>query len=244
MSTTISKLLNDNDFIDFLKSDINFFVDIGASCHSDHSESEVLLNHNFEGIMFECDMSKFQNQLDKVSNYPIVVLSNKVTPYNILDLLEENNVKNEFYLTLDIDGYDFFVLDAILSKYKPSFIVSEINEKIPPDIKFTVNYDPEYFWDGSHYYGYSISMLEELLLKYDYKIKFLDYNNVVLVQGKQEEPIIDVYNNGYYNKSDRDHKFYYNRDFHIINKLDRKIDKINFIKNFFDNGTRRSFIVS
>lgn len=234
MSTTISKLLNENDFIDFLKSDIKFFVDIGSSSHSDYSESEVLLNYNFNGIMFECDISKFQNQVNKVSNYPVVVLPNKVTPDNIIDLLKNNNVKDGFYLTLDIDGYDFFVLDAILSKYKPRFIVSEINEKIPPGIKFTVNYDSEYFWDGSHYYGYSISMLEELLIKYEYKIKMLDYNNVVLVPGKHEDSIIDIYNAGYYNRPDRQSTFYWNNNLNHIYSLTQE-DQILFFNNIFTN---------
>jgi len=234
MKTTISKLLLESDFQKFIQSDISFFVDIGASCHSDYSESEVLLSHNFSGIMFECDTSKFQNQVDKVGNYPVIVLPNKVTPDNILDLLQNNNVKDGFYLSIDIDGYDFFVLDTILSKYKPNFIVSEINEKIPPGIKFTVNYDSEYFWDESHYYGYSISMLEELLLKYEYKIKMLDYNNVVLVPGKQEESIIDVYNNGYYNKPDRQSKFYYNDNLNHIYSLSKE-EQILFFNNLFTN---------
>lgn len=238
--TTISKLIHDDDFINFLKSDIKFFIDIGASCDSGYSESEILLNYNFSGIMFDCDSgftsvgSKFHIQSEKLLNQPVKVLSDKVTPDNILEILSENNVKDGFYLSLDIDGYDFFVLDKILSKYKPRFIISEINEKIPPNIKFSVNYDSNYFWDGSHYYGYSISMLESILEKYEYKIKFLDYNNVVLVPGKQEESLTDIYNNGYLNKPDRPTKFYWNNNFEPIYALGKE-EQINFIKNFFDN---------
>jgi len=234
MSSTLSKLLENDEFIDFINSDTKFFVDIGASCHSDYSESEVLINYDFEGIMFECDESKYHVQLNKMRNVPIDVLSHKVTPDNILEILSEKNVKDGFFMSLDIDGYDFFVLDKILSRYRPSFIVSEINEKIPPDIKFSVNYDPNYFWDGSHYYGYSIAMLESILGKYEYKIKMLDYNNVVLVPGKQKESLIDVYNNGYLNKLDRLTKFYYNTEFEHIYSLDRE-EQINFIKNYFNN---------
>ena len=42
------------------------------------------------------------------------------------------------------------------------FICAEINEMIPPPIKFAVRYDPSYRWQGSHFFGQSLSQLHEL----------------------------------------------------------------------------------
>jgi hypothetical protein len=158
----------------------------------------------------------------------------KVTPDNILDLLFKNKAPLDFYLSIDIDGYDYYVLEKILTVYKPQLIISEINEKIPPPIKFTVNYNEDYFWDSSHYYGYSLAMLEELMGEYSYKIDTLDWNNVILVPGKQEEDILEIYNNGYLNRDGRKNRFSYNLDFEPIYSL-KKDEQINFINEKFMN---------
>ncbi len=217
---------------DIKKIDSKFFVDIGASCYTEASQSEKLLDLGWSGLMFECDPNKYQIQIEKMKDKNVSIVTSKVTPENILEILEQNNVPNNFYLTLDIDGYDFFVLEKILTRYKPELIISEINEKIPPPVKFTVNYNEDYFWDASHYFGYSISMLEELLDQYNYRIKRLDWNNVVLIPGTQEESISEIYNQGYLNKVDRKEKFYYNADFEPIYTMN-KDDQIRFINSKF-----------
>jgi hypothetical protein len=228
--TTISKLI---DIVDKLET--KFFVDIGASCYTGASESEILLEKRWRGIMFECDPNKYPIQKSNMMDKDVIVIPTKVTPDNILNILKENNVPDGFYLTLDIDGYDYFVLDKILSNYKPQLIVSEINEKIPPNIKFTVKYKEDYFWDGTHFYGYSILMLDDLLKKYGYEINTLDFNNIVLIPGTQKENIIDVYNNGYLYREDRLTKFYYNLDFEPIYEMDKE-EQIKFINDKFEKN--------
>jgi hypothetical protein len=62
-----------------------------------------------------------------------------VTPNNVVSLLLANDTPKEFaFLNLDLDGYDYFVLEQILTHYRPKLICKEINEKIPPPIKFSV----------------------------------------------------------------------------------------------------------
>lgn len=209
-----------------------FFVDIGCSCSTEYSQSEILLDHHWSGLMFEYDRGKYEKQLAKMKDKNVKVIHAKVTPENILQLLESNNCVEGFYLTIDIDGYDYFVLEQILSKYKPKLIVSEINEKIPPGIKFSVLYNENYGWDSSHFYGYSLSMLENLLVKYNYKILDLDYNNVVLTQGKQTEDLAEIYNRGYLHKDDRFSLFGWNSNFEPIYKLNKQ-EQINFINKEF-----------
>jgi hypothetical protein len=225
--TTVKQHLDD-----ISKIQSKYFIDIGASCSTEHSQSEVLLELGFSGLMFECDTQKFPIQFQKMMGKNVIVSPEKVTVDNILHLLESNNVPDGFYLTIDIDGYDYFVLDKILSKYKPQLIVSEINEKIPAGVKFTVEYDNDYFWDGSHYYGYSLSMLSELLEKYGYRIEELDYNNVILTPGLQVEDIKDVYERGYLNRPERKSMFYYNADFEIVYSLPKE-QQLDFIRNKF-----------
>jgi hypothetical protein len=218
------------------KIDTKYFIDIGSSCHTEESQSELLLNYEgWSGLMFECNYEKHKIQVEKMTSKNVKVILDKVTPNNILDILEKENVPDNFFLSLDIDGYDYYVLEKILSKYNPKLIISEINEKIPPPIKFTVNFNDDIYWTGGHYYGYSISMLEGLLSTYNYKIKSLEYNNVILEPGKQEESIEEIYNNGYLNREYRKTLFHYNSDFEEIYEINSVDDKISFIKDKFLN---------
>lgn len=209
-----------------------FFVDIGCSDSTQYSQSEILINHGWSGLMFEYDEDKWRNQSNKINNSNIKVIQAKITPDNIIDILKSNRCVDGFFLTLDIDGYDYFVLEKILSEYKPSLIISEINEKIPPGIKFSVKYADDYWWDCSHFYGYSLSMLEDLLSKYTYKVLDLDYNNVVLVPGSQTDKLYRIYYDGYFNNVDRERIFSYNADFEAIYSLALQ-EQIDFLKQKF-----------
>lgn len=202
------------------------FVDIGASNDPNESQTEWLLAHGWSGIMFECNPDKYQPLMRRMKGKPVVVLSQKVVPETIADVLRSHNVPQDFFLSLDIDGYDIFVLKAILDAYRPQFIVSEINEKIPPPMKFSVLYRRDYWWGGWHFFGYSISMLEDLLPQYGYKVDSLDYNNVILVPGTQETPIETLYRDGYFQRPDGWTRFYYNQDFDPMYPLpyDKQID--------------------
>lgn len=177
---------------------------------------------------------------ERVKEYPVTVISQLVTPDNIIQLLQSVGAPNDFYLSLDIDGYDFFVLQKILTVYQPQLIISEINEKIPPPIKFTVNYNPSYWWDTSHFYGYSLSMLENIK---GYKVESLDFNNVIMTPGTQEIPLEVIYRDGYWNMPKDQNAFHnhpnenhgrpsYNADFDPIYTMSYK-DQIEFIQRKF-----------
>jgi hypothetical protein len=221
MSTT-SKILGR-----LLELPTKFFVDIGASNDPYESQSELLLNNGWSGIMFECNPEKFIPLTERMKSYPVKIMSQKVTPDNIISLLQSAGAPNDFYLSLDIDGYDFHVLQKILTVYRPQLIISEINEKIPPPIRFTVNYDPDYWWDVSHFYGYSLSMLEDIK---GYRVERLDFNNVIMTPGIQGIPYADLYRDGYWNMAIG--RPTYNQDFDPIYTMSPE-DQINFINEKF-----------
>ena len=234
--TTSKKFINQ-----ILNSGTNFFIDIGCSNDSPSSQTEYLLDLGWSGLMFEYDNLKYSNQKGKMLGKDVKVINEKVTPDNVLELFKKNNVPNNFFLSLDIDGYDFYILEKILSEYNPNFIISEINEKIPHDVKFTVKFDEKYFWDVSHFYGYSIFMLDDLLSTYKYKILELDYNNVILIPGKQTETFREIYEKGYLHRIDRKQLFHYNSDFEKIYDLS-KDQKKEFINKKFSKYEGKYFI--
>lgn len=217
-----------------LKLATRFFVDIGASDCPGESQTETLLDNGWSGVMFECDPVKYTGLAARMQGKPVQIIQDKVTVDNILHHLETAGVPNDFYLSIDIDGYDYFVLSTILTRYKPQMIISEINEKIPPPIQFTVLYDPDHWWKGWHCYGYSLSMLENVLPTFGYKILTLDFNNVILVPGTQTDRLEDVYMNGYLRQSEREEKFPYNSDFTPIYGLSEE-KQLMFIREKFQD---------
>jgi hypothetical protein len=182
------------------------------------------------------------------NNPNVKIINIKVTTDNILELLKENNVPDGFYLTIDIDGYEWFVIDKILEEYSPSYIISEINEKIPPPIKFTVKNDPDWFWEGSTFYGFSIQMVYNFIKDHNYIIRCLDYDNIILKKLDNNsgidinEHIKKHYLNGYkfagfnYNglKQNRFLRFPWNRDWEVLQDDEVSIEtKISFINDKF-----------
>ena len=146
------------------------------------------------------------------------MIRDKITPENVVKILSEiTDRKDPKLLDLDIDGYDFHVLSALLEGgYRPSLILAETNEKIPPPIKFSVKYDPDYRWDGTHFYGMSLAKVEELFQKHEYDIVDLSYANVYAIP-KEENDGIRAYSSEeaydeFYRNAGWERHFYGNRN--------------------------------
>lgn len=154
-----------------------YYVDIGCSNLFNIPYSKII-NSKYT-LFIEADNNKcsfYDNIKFQINNFQI--LNAFATPDNILKLLQ--NLEQIGFLDLDIDGYDYFVLKRILTKYKPDLLCCEINEKIPWPIKFTVNYNENYRWDSSHFYGMSLAKLHELVHD-DYNLINLTGNNAYYV---------------------------------------------------------------
>ncbi|HEX4899371.1 MAG TPA: hypothetical protein VFV61_02505 [Pyrinomonadaceae bacterium] len=212
-------------------------VDIGAGDGRTGSNTLALFKNGWKGIGIEGDDRKAAKLATLYRQFPNVEARRfRVTPDNVLALLEGHGVETNFsLLSIDIDSYDYLVLDAILSRYRPGIVISEINEKIPPPIKFSVNYDPD-FQLREHFYGYSIAYLEELCGKHDYAVIDLEYNNVFLapreIAGGRALTVEEAYRRGYADRPDRHKKFHRNENMEFLQSASPE-EGIRFIRQFF-----------
>lgn len=178
-------------------------VDVGAYDGLNYSHVLPLYQHGWKGLSVECDPNRFARLAHAYRMFPSVRLSRaRATPQSICSLLAGNHIPKDFdFLNLDIDSYDYYVLEALLQDYHPTVICAEINEVIPPPIKFAVKYDPSFGLDfKTRFFGQSLAMIAELAQKHGYKILKMHYNDVFLIDGQYAEgetPLAEIYAEGF-----------------------------------------------
>lgn len=187
----------------FIGDDIRYIVEIGCSDNSYHLNDPML--NKATGLLIDGSSEKLKvyNGIDQFKT-----ISMMINPNNIVDILLENNVPNDFFmLNLDIDGLDFFVLLSILKKYKPKHIVTEYNEKIPSNVKYTIKNDDSFRWGWCHNYGYSVACIEDIMTMFGYKIDNIIVNNIYLTKIEDDkspniEDVYNLYKSSYVDKKD------------------------------------------
>ena len=130
-------------FLDKTDKGEKIYVDIGSSYES-NLPKEIIKDGN-KTLFFEMDSIKASAWKN---DHNFEIINQKVTPNNVYDLIFEKISKDSeiTFIDIDIDGYDFHVLNNLLQKTRPFLITAEINEKIPPPIKFSVKYNDNYFF--------------------------------------------------------------------------------------------------
>jgi len=76
------------------------------------------------------------------------------------------------FLSIDVDGNDYWLWRAL--EWRPEVIVIEFNHGPQPPHKLAIAYDPQHSWDGSDYYGASLSALDELARHKGYVLVAID----------------------------------------------------------------------
>lgn len=202
-----------------------FCVDIGAGDGVTMSNALGLLRAGWAGACIEGDGVRFaQLAVLHQRNDSVRLARTIVTPDNVVETLIALGAPTvPDFLSLDIDGYDYYVLDALLARFRPMLLCTEINEKIPPSLRFSVLYRPGYWWGGNDFFGYGIAMLTDLCQKHGYAIACLEYNNAFLMPAELiPVPPLDArtaYLQGYWERPDRLVKLPWNQSWDILGGL-------------------------
>jgi hypothetical protein len=213
-------------------------VDVGAGDGIRGSNTYALFLQGWRGVGFEGDEKRARRLARAYKNLEGVEARHAlVTPANVVPLLRAEGIPEDFgVLSLDIDSYDYWVLDAALKSFRPRVVVTEINEKIPPPVRFRVDFDP-YFSLQHHFFGYSIASLEELCERHAYALLALEYNNAFIAPRELvgDFDVLDAetaYRRGYLERPDRHERFPRNHDMEALHTM-KPGDSVAFIKNFF-----------
>jgi hypothetical protein len=212
-------------------------VDLGAGDGVRHSNTHALFTSGWKGLAVDGDADRAYRLARAYRYYPnVFTCRHKITPENVGSLLDAYQIPTDFdVLSLDIDSYDYWVLEALLGKFRPRIVVTEINEKIPPPIRFIVKYNPD-FTLQHHFFGYSIASLEDLCARHNYALMSLEYNNAFIAP--RELPHVNgldavtVYREGYLERPDRRKKFPLNRDMEVLHSMSPTA-VVKFLNDFY-----------
>jgi hypothetical protein len=234
--------------VKLLQNPTNYVIDIGSSvCVDSDPMYNFIISDNYKGVCIEGNREKAIISSNKISKN-FTIIGEFANPDNILDFFEKLNVPTVFdILKIDIDGYDLALAKTILQKYKPSFVVIEYNEKMPPSIDFEVLYKNEYGWDNTHFYGFSISKGEKEFNKLNYSFyDIYDINNLLFINNDimkymelEKGDIVSKYDEHYKYNLISKKIFFWNTDveywLNIRNKEDLKKEIIEYYEKRLPN---------
>jgi hypothetical protein len=114
--------------------------------------------------------------LDKLFHNPEINLQQEfLTAENINAIFEKYHVpKNLDFLSIDVDGNDFYLWNALSAHYRPRLIVIEYNGTHPPHEDKVITYQEDYQWDQTNYFGASLCALFHLARKKGYSLVYTE----------------------------------------------------------------------
>lgn len=168
----------------------NYFIEFGVENYLESNTRFLLLNNYWSGLVIDGDI----NNINFIKQDPIYWRCNLkashafITKDNINQLFISNKVPNDVgILSIDIDGNDYWVLEAI-NNISPSIIIAEYNSYFGAEHKVTIPYDESFIRSNAHfskiYYGASLSAFVSLLNVRGYKLvaSNLSGNNIFFVR--------------------------------------------------------------
>ena len=156
-----------NEIFNRIGTTNKFFVEFGVQ-NGLECNSHYLLMQGWSGVFIEvsedyCDMIK-NNFKSPISSGKLTVLNRFIDAENINNILSEtkaSDIKEIDLLSIDIDGNDYHVFNAI-NVINPRVIIIEYNAKFPPPMKWIMPYNPTNIWDGSDKHGASLEAITSL----------------------------------------------------------------------------------
>lgn len=208
----------------------------------------LYLRQDYDGLCIEANVDMF-NELKYNLPHKIKKVNTFVTPYNILNILKEFNNINIDIINIDIDSFDYCILEKIMT-IEPKIIIIELNENIPPGITYYVKYMENYDYspDGCyHLFGCSLDAVTELGKKYSYSLLTMEWNDAILVHNdfanlfEFAKSNLDAYDFGYYYRKNRKKIFYWKGQESKCRDMD--LDKaLDYLKNFFSKDLDKIYL--
>lgn len=150
-------------------SDSGYYVEIGTQQGSECNTRRLREYTKWNGIL-----------LDGTYDNPSINLHKEIiTESNVLDLFKKYEIQDSIdLLSEDTDYADYWIIEKILTKYRPKILIHEVNQQ-PSDMCVTVpKTDKIIFWDGSNYHGASVCAFHCLAKQNNYSMIYCESSGV------------------------------------------------------------------
>jgi hypothetical protein len=154
-------------------------VEICAGDGMECMAANLILNHGWEGLLYDGDKDNVDRGIKFFAKHKSTFLSPPIfkkawlTTENINHLILDNGFKDEIdLLSLDIDGNDFYIMEA-LNVIKPRVIICETHNVIPSNLALTIPYKSDFNrMEDLHpdFMGVSLLGMKKLLNKKGYRL--------------------------------------------------------------------------
>jgi hypothetical protein len=154
------------------------FVEIGSG-KSGGNAAGLAHECGWSGLMIELSERSVEGARKKFAgNRGITVVGARVTPANINALLAEHGYAGEVdLLSIDIDSYDYWVLEA-LTGTSPRILVLEYNALFGPERRVTIPLDQPLDATPKGYNGASLAALADLASRKGYRLVACEHAGV------------------------------------------------------------------
>ena len=181
--TQTNRVENYSEILKVVPETNGFCVNIG--CDDGDDVCDFFFARGYDGICVEpIHVAATEAYVAKLPGN-VSIVREFATPLNVAKIL--GNARPDI-VKVDVDGYDLALTRSVLDVCKPSVIIMEINEMIPPGVFFEVPFDPNWSYAGDHLFGCSISSAQRAMNSYGYKIVDIydsfQRNNIVAVSSK------------------------------------------------------------
>ena len=157
------------------------FIEFGVQ-NGLESNCHYLLHKGWSGLWIE-GSSEYVREIHSrfrpvIQSGQLHVRNSFITRDNINGIFtEEKFTGNLDLLSVDIDGNDYYVWQAV-EAVMPRVVVIEYNGKFPPDTEWKQAYNSAHVWDGSDWQGASLKAYELLGREKGYQLVGTNFNGV------------------------------------------------------------------
>jgi len=179
----------EDGILDVLRSNLldsnRYFIEIGAADGIENNTAWLLVAEKYNGMMIEGSAKLVERAMRTVVGHSIGAECHEmfVTRESVQDIKSMAIYSNPDVFSLDIDGNDYYVAEAVLNAgFRPKIFVVEYNSVYGPEQSMTIEYKADFVFTNEHrthlYYGVSISGWRKFFEQNGYRFVTVDRNGV------------------------------------------------------------------
>lgn len=150
------------------------FIEFGVENYKESNTRFLLMNNNWKGLIMDSNPDNIKQIMSQEIywRYDLTAVEAFITKENINELIKSNGISGDIgLLSIDIDGNDYWVWDAI-NVISPRIVICEYNNIFGSKEAVTVPYNERFYRTKAHYsnlyFGTSIKALCFLASKKGY----------------------------------------------------------------------------